>query len=200
MSAMARVIASFSTSLDGFIAGPNDDVGPLFEWYDSGEVETHWPGDDMVSRTSAADAAHLRELIDTAGALVVGRRIFDITDGWAGSHPLGVPVFVVTHSIPDGWPRDDAPFTFVTDGGVERAVAEASAVAGDRVVGVAGPNVVQQCLAAGLLDEVWIDRVPVLLGAGIRYFDHQRPEPLLLEDPEVVDGTRVTHLRYRVRS
>jgi dihydrofolate reductase len=131
-------------------------------------------------------------------SLVVGRRIFDVTSGWDGAHPLGVPVFVVSHSIPQGWPRDDAPFTFVTQG-VESAVAQAQQVSGSKTVGVAGPNVAQQCLEAGLLDEAWIELVPVLLGRGIRFFDDVKGTPIMLENPTVIEGDRVTHLRYRVR-
>ncbi len=196
---MASVIASFSMSLDGFVADRSDAVGPLFDWYGNGDVEVRWPGMGMVSRTSAASAGYLRDTIEHAGALVVGRRIFDYTNGWGGSHPLNVPVFVVSHSVPAGWPRADAPFTFVTNGGVARAVANAKAVAGEKFVGVAGPNIAQQCLDAGLLDEVRIELVPVLLGQGIRFFDEPREWPVTLEDPDVIVGTRVTHLRFRVR-
>ncbi len=195
---MARVIASFSMSLDGFVADPSDAVGPLFDWYENGDVEVHWPGNDMVSHTTAASAGYLDSTIDSAGALVVGRRVFDYTNGWEGSHPIGVPVFVVSHSVPDGWPRDDAPFTFVTDG-LESAVAQAKAVAGDKTVGVAGPAIAQQCINAGLLDEVHIELVPVLLGQGIRFFDHLQ-RPVVFEDPTIIEGRRVIHLVYRVRN
>lgn len=195
---MAIVIASFSMSLDGFVADPSDAVGPLFDWYGNGDVDVRWPGNDMVSHTTPASAGYLREVIDGAGALLAGRRLFDHTGGWGGSHPLGVPVFVVSHSVPDGWPRDDAPFTFVTDG-VESAVAQAKEVAGDKIVGVGGPNVAQQCLDAGLIDEVHIQLVPVLLGEGIRFFDGVHGAPVALDDPTVIEGRRVTHLRYRVQ-
>ena len=195
---MATVLAGFTMSLDGFVADPDDGVGHLFDWYDTGDVAFEWPGNDMVSHTTPVSAAHLRALVESAGALVVGRRIFDITAGWGGRHPIGVPVFVVTHSVPEGWPRDDAPFTFVTDG-VESAIAQAKAVAGDKRVGVAGPNTVQQCLNAGLVNEVHIDLAPVILGAGIRFFDNLARTPVLLDNPTVAEGDRVTHLTYRVR-
>jgi dihydrofolate reductase len=196
---MAIVSASFSMSLDGFIARPDDSVGPLFDWYDCGDVEFRWPGMGMVSHTTAPSAAYLRDLVADAGALVAGRRVFDHTHGWGGDHPAGVPVVVVSHSVPDGWPRDDAPFTFVT-AGVEAAVAHAKQLAGDKGVSVAGPNVAQQCLNLGLLDEVRIELVPVLLGDGIRFFDHVQHAPVMFDDPTVVVGERVTHLCYRVRS
>lgn len=195
---MATVIAALSMSLDGYVASRSDDVGPLFDWYANGDVETRWPGMSMVSHTTAASAAYLKQSIENAGALVVGRRVFDYTGGWGGDHPLGVPVFVVSHSTPAGWPRAGAPFTFVTEG-VEAAVAQAKAVAGDRTVGVNGPNIAQQCLNSGLLDEVHVDLVPVLLGEGIRFFENLENTPVTLEDPTIVQGLRVTHLTFRVR-
>lgn len=187
-----------SMSLDGFIADPHDDVGPLFDWYTGGKLTTPSADPRWTFHTSEASARYLRAALASLGALVCGRRLFDHTGGWGGAHPAGVPVFVVTHSVPDGWPRADAPFTFVTDG-VASAVTQARTVAGNKVVSVASASIVQQCLDAGLLDEIAVDRVPVLLGAGIRFFDHLRYAPVLLEDPMVVEGTRVTHLSYRVR-
>lgn len=193
---MATVVAGLSMSLDGFIAHPDDSVRHLFDWYGNGEVEIHWPGNDMVSHVTPASATYLRDSIAKVGALVVGRRVFDYTQGWAGSHPFGVPVFVVSHSVPDGWPRADAPFTIVTDG-VGSAVAQASEVAGDKTVGLAGPNIIQQCLNSGLLDELSIELVPVLLGEGIRFFDNLTISPIMFENPTVIEGDRVTHLVYR---
>lgn len=190
---MATVVAGLSMSLDGFIAHPDDSVRHLFDWYGNGEVEIHWPGNDMVSHVTPASATYLRDSIAKVGALVVGRRVFDYTQGWAGSHPFGAPVFVVSHSVPDGWPRPDAPFTIVTDG-VGSAVAQASEVAGDKTVGLAGPNIIQQCLNSGLLDELSIELVPVLLGEGIRFFDNLTISPIMFENPTVIEGDRVTHL------
>ena len=192
------VVAALSMSLDGFIASPSGDVGPLFDWYSNGKIETRWPGIGLVSRTTTVSAAYLRDMIASYGALVVGRRVFDYTKGWGGDHPLRVPVFVVTHSIPEGWPRKDAPFTFVTEG-VEAAVAQAKEVAGNKKVGVNGPNIAQQCLNVGLLDEVHVDLVPVLLGEGIRFFENLQNTPVMLEDPTIVSDLRVIHLTFRVR-
>jgi dihydrofolate reductase len=196
---MATVVAEMSMSLDGFVADPSDEVGPLFDWYGNGEVEvpTAVPG-RWTFRTSDASAGYLREIMERIGAIVTGRRLFDVAGGWGGNHPWGVPVFVVTHSVPDGWPRDDAPFTFVTDG-VESAVEQAKAAAGERSVSVAGPNIAQQCLDAGLLDEIIVSLVPVLLGQGIPFFANLGRFPVELEDPRVIEGTRVTHLYYRVK-
>jgi dihydrofolate reductase len=195
---MTKVIANMSMSLDGFIADPSDGVEHLFKWYGNGDVPVPTAQPDRTFRTSAASAEHLREAFDTIGALVSGRRLFDLTGGWGGNHPAGVPVFVVTHNVPDDWPRDDAPFTFVTSG-VESAIEQAKATAGDKYVGVASANIAQQCLNAGLLDEIRVDLIPVLLGDGIRFFDLLKGTPVHLDDPKVIEGTGVTHLHYRVR-
>jgi len=185
-------------SLDGFIADDRDDVGPLFDWYGNGDVEVTGADPDRVFKVSAASAGYLRRAWSNAAAGVIGRRLFDITNGWNGRPPLGEAVFVVTHRPPEGWDFPDAPFTFVTDG-VASAVAQAKELAGDRVVSVTPGNVGGQAFQAGLVDEVLVDLVPVVFGAGVRYFGHYAGSPLLLEDPEVVQGDRVTHLRYRVR-
>jgi dihydrofolate reductase len=131
------------------------------------------------------------------GALVVGRRLFDVTQGWGGNHPFGVPVFVVTHQVPRDWPHSQAPFTFVTDG-VESAVGRATEAAGGKDVGVAAGTMARQGLAAGLVDEIWVDLVPVLLGGGISFFDTLPSAPVLLGTPRVIETKGVTHLRYRV--
>lgn len=194
---MARTIANMSMSLDGFIADPSDGVEHLFGWYGNGEVITPTADERWSFRTSPARATLLREAVASAGALVCGRRLFDLTHGWGGLHPMGVPVFVVTHTAPDDWPPTDPPFTFVTDG-VASAVEDAKAVAGEKDVAVASADIAQQCLNAGLLDEVHVDLIPVLLGDGIPFFAHLSRAPIQLEGPDVVEGTGVTHLRYRV--
>ncbi len=187
-------------SLDGFVAATDDSVPHIFDWYGSGTVTYDWPGNDMVSQVTMADAAYLRELVDGTGALVVGRRVFDYTDGWAGRHPVGVPVFVVSHRGPEGWDRrhDASLTTFVPDG-VRRAIELAQEVAGDKWVGVAGPNIAQQCLDLGLLDEIRVELVPVVLGSGVPFFANLENTPVLLEDPTVIESHRVTHLVYPVR-
>jgi dihydrofolate reductase len=198
---MSKVYTGATMSLDGYVAGP-DETGfdLLFKWYRNGEVEVPTAQPEMTMRMSAVSAEHWRNLIETTGALVVGRRLFDLTGGWGGNHPMGLPVVVLTHSVPEGWPREDAPFTFVGEG-VERAVEEAKALAGGKAVGVNAGTIASQCLDAGLLDEVWIDVAPVLLGGGTRFFDHLEVAPVELEGPvSVVEGTGVTHLRYRVRN
>src|SRR6266702_4097540 len=113
-----------------------------------------------------ASAQYMRDGMASAGALIAGRHLFDITHGWGGTHPVGVPVFVVTHEPPAGWPHTKT-FTFVDS--VEKAVALASVAAGDKNVLVASAKIAQQCLDAGLLDAIHVDLVPVLLGEGVRW-------------------------------
>ena len=196
---MGKVGAGFSMSLDGFIAGPNDDVQRLFGWMTLGDTElTLSTGDrDIDLEVSSKSAEIFEEMIRTTGAIVSGRRMFDVAGAWGGKHPLGAPVFVVTHNVPQEWVKEGSPFTFVMDG-VESAVEQAKKVAGDKNVGVGGAHIVQQCLRAGLLDEIGIDLVPVLLGEGIRLFDHLGVDPIELETISVIEAPGVTHLRFRV--
>jgi dihydrofolate reductase len=195
------VSASFCMSLDGFVARPDNSVGPLFDWYSGGDVEVPMVGYPITFRVSAASAAYVRAQMESArgSAFVCGRRVFDYTGGWGGNPPGGGRAFVVTHrEPPTDWPAQRlAPFTFVRDG-VESAIHQAKA-AGDGNVGVSGPDIAQQCLNLGLLDEVRIDLVPVLFGEGIRYFEHIHNEKVELQRVEVVEGEGVTHLRYRVQ-
>jgi dihydrofolate reductase len=185
-------------SLDGYIAGPAESgFEYLFKWYNAGDVEVPTTHPEIPVRLTEASARHFRNILDNTGALLVGRKLFDSTNAWGGSHPMGVPVVVLTHSVPDGWPREDAPFTFVTDG-IESAVATAKELAGDKNVGVNGGTIASQCLDAGLLDEIWVDLVPVVLGAGTPFFDQLKGAPYELAGPDVVESTNVTHLRYRV--
>jgi len=201
---MGTVSAGAAISLDGFIADPSGDVGPLFDWYFNGDVEFPTVGGRWVFKTSEASAKHLREIWNSAGALVVGRGEFDKTQAWGGLHPLGVPVFVLTHRPPAEWPfpetppSGDARFTFVTDG-IESAIAQAQATAGDKVVGVNPGSIAGQTLNAGLLDEVWVELVPVLLGDGIRFFGDVAKPPVLFENPRVTEGDAVTHLIYTIK-
>src|SRR5215204_5046787 len=121
---MEKVIAVFAMSLDGFIADPQDDVGPLFRWLAGGDTALPAPGLERVFMTSPASAAHYQELFATTGAAVTGRRDFDVSRAWGGKYPLGVPVFIVTHTVPPEWAGAGSPFNLVTDG-VASAVAKA---------------------------------------------------------------------------
>jgi dihydrofolate reductase len=196
---MSKVYTGATMSLDGYIAGPGESgFDKLFKWYGNGDVEVPTADPELTMRLTQVSADHFRSVIDMTGALVVGRTLFDVTSGWGGRHPLDKPVVVLTHNPPEDWP-DDTPFTFVTDG-IDAAIEQAKALAGDKVVGVNGGTIASQCLNAGLLDEVWIDLVPVLLGDGTPFFDGLTGAPVELDGPvSVTEGVDVTHLRYRVR-
>jgi dihydrofolate reductase len=184
-----------SVSVDGFVADEDDQPGPLFEWLTTGELPLDESG---VLKVSRASYDYVRPYWDQIGVTVVGRHVFDLTDGWDGTPPAGVDhVVVVTHRPPpEGW-DSEAPFSFVD--GIEAAMARAQELAGDRVVEVAAGDVGGQVLAAGLVDEVRMDVVPVVLGSGKRFFGSLAAQHLL-EDPDVaIQGNRVLHLRYRVR-
>lgn len=192
---MGKVVMYASVSVDGFIADENDQPGPLFDWLVSGDVPLDESGVLKVSRKSYD---YTRPYWDSIGTTIAGRRVFDMTDGWDGKPPSGIDhVVVVTHrGRPEGW-HPGAPFHFVS--GVEAAVAKAQKLAGDRIVEVAAGDVGGQTLAAGLIDEVRMDVVPVVFGAGKRFFGSVHAQHLLEDPVEVIQGSRVLHLRYRVR-
>jgi len=196
---MSSVVAIMSMSLDGFVADRHDGVAEVFDWYvGSGDVEIHTGGSDpMTFHVSEPSAEHFRSLTAGLGAVLTGRRTFDVAQGWGGNHAWG-PAFVVTHTIPTGWPRPDSSVHFVTDG-IEAAVNRAKAAAGAKSVGVHGADTIQQLLNAGLLDEINVDVAAVLLGSGVRLFDHLAGVPAVLGNPTVTAGVGVTHLRYPVR-
>lgn len=194
---MAKVITSAAMSLDGYISGPGESgFEHLFGWHQTGDVELGTAHPSLGFKVTPQSGGYLRELVEGTGALVVGRKLFDLTQGWGGTHPFGVPVFVVTHKAPDDWPHEG--FTFVTDG-VESAVRQAAEVAGGKAVGVAAGDMACQALAAGLVDEFWIDLVPVLLGGGTPFVGSVAGAPIVLADPRVIEGRGVTHLIYRLR-
>jgi dihydrofolate reductase len=192
-------------SVDGFIADADDQVGPLFDWYANGDIELVEGGTLKVSRTSAG---YIQPMWASIGSMVIGRHLFDITNGWDGSPPAGEHVIVVSHRPkPDGWqpegrgpdphPHRRASYHFID--GVAPAIAKAKELAGEGTVTVAAGDVGGQAFALGLVDEVAMDVVPVVFGSGKRYFGSVDAQHLL-EDPHiVVQGCRVQHLRYRVR-
>ena len=196
---MSKVFTGASMSIDGYISGPNESgFEHLFKWYGNGDVAVPTADPAMTPQMTQTSADHFRTLVEQTGALVVGRKLFDHVNGWNGNHPMGVPVVVLSHSVPDGWPRDDAPFTFVSEG-IERAIEVAKELAGEKVVGVNGGTIARQCLDAGLLDEIWVDLVPVLLGDGTPFFSQLGTAPIVLEGPlSAAEGRDVTHLRFRV--
>lgn len=195
---MNRVIISLSMSLDGFIAAPGDAPGRglgrggaiLHAWVHGGLSKSFSP--------TGVDRDILEELFREAGAVVVGRRTFDVSEGWHGRPPGALPCFVVTHRPPEAGAGPGSLFTFVTDG-IDSALAQARMAAGDRAVAIGGgANVAQQFLGAGLVDEIRLALVPVLLQSGIRLFDRLGSEQVRLEPIDVIGSPFATHLRYLV--
>ncbi|MEO3811488.1 dihydrofolate reductase family protein [Sphaerisporangium sp. B11E5] len=191
---MSRVVMHNVVSVDGFIADAEDRVGPLFDWYSNGDTELVDGGGLKVSRVSAA---YVKPMWAGIGAMVIGRHLFDMTNGWEGSPPAGEHVVVVSHRPkPEGW-HPEASYHFAGD--VAAAVAKAKELAGERVVAVAAGNVGGQAFALGLVDEVAMDVVPVVLGSGKRYFGPVDTQHLLDDPHTVIQGDRVLHLLFRVR-
>ena len=193
---MSTVLTHMTMSLDGFIADPNDGIDELFGWYGAGDVTIQTKVEQFEFKVDDASAELLKSYLADAGALVCGRRLFDITNGWDDQHPMGARVVVVTHHAPDDadrWPRT----TFVDN--VPDAIERAKEIAGDNAVTIASANIAAQALDLGLVDEVHVSLVPVLLGEGIPYFANLGSAPHRFEDPVVIPGTRATHLKYAVR-
>ena len=198
---MGVVTVDLSMSLDGFIAGAHD--GPdnplgdggavLFQWWTAGTVRI---GPDDRFRPHESSRAVVEAMFE-GGAMITGRRTFDIAGGWGGHHPFGMPFFVVTHRPVERWVGQGTQGTAVYDG-LDSALRQARAVAGDRTICVAGADVAQQLLRAGQLDEVRIHLVPAVLGSGVRLFDHLDGQRFTLESLETVVSQGVTHLRYGV--
>ena len=196
---MGKVSAGFSMSLDGFIAGPDDDVSKVFGWMYKGDTDlTLTSGEhDIDLKVSEQSAEMFEGASQSIGVLVAGRRLFEVAGAWGGKHPMNVPVVVVTHRIPQEWVKEGSPFTFVTDG-VENAIETAKKIAGDKSVAIASASIVQQCIKLGLLEEIHIDLVHILLGDGIPLFGHLGIAPLELESTHIVQAPGVTHLDFRV--
>ncbi len=194
---MTTVVVQAVASLDGFIARPDDLPGPIFDWYEAGDTALRF-NPDHVFHVSQQSKDYL-DASDTR-CQVIGRHLFDITDGWGGLPIVGDRVFVVTHRDAAEWQQryPDAPYTFCT-GGVEDAMRRATEHAGDGTVVVCAGDVGGQVVAAGLADELAIDLAPVFLGQGKRFLGAFTDE-IVLDDPRVVtQGERVLHLRYALR-
>jgi dihydrofolate reductase len=191
---MATVILHAVASIDGYIADANDYVGPLFDWYFNGDQEIVDGGPFKVS-TRSVD--YVRSMWQSIEATVMGRHLFDQTNGWEGKPPAGRHLIVVSHRPkPDGW-HPEASCHFFDD--VAAAIAKARELAGSRTVAVTAGDVGGQAFALGLVDEVAVDVVPVVFGSGKRYFGPVQSQHLLMDPDVVIAGDRVVHLRYRVR-
>jgi dihydrofolate reductase len=186
---MAKVVIDIAMSLDGYVAGPNDSP-------------EHGLGENGGDRIMGWDHTERHRVItsDNIGAMISGRRTYDLTNGWNGTHDLGngIPIFVLTESAPAEVPKGDTPFTFVVDG-IESAVRQARAAASDKVVYViGGADVIQQLLNARLADELRVHIAPVFVGGGIALFkdmDYQ----ISMAQTEVRDYAGVTHITYHLR-
>jgi dihydrofolate reductase len=199
---MSATVLYMSISLDGFIAGPNEspdnglgDGGQrLHEWVLPGGGDVH--DIDAIRRSGSVNGQVVDEFM-TTGAVVAGRGTFEPAGGWGGDHHNGVPIFILTRHDPSelpAWPR----VTYVSD--VTAAMTQAKAAAGDKDVLVHGAGVTQLALAAGVLDEIELNVVPVLFGQGRRLFEGLAPEQIELERTRTLEGEDgVTHLHYRVK-
>jgi len=192
---MSASVLYMSMSLDGYIAGPNDEPGNpggdgfdrLHEWFAPGGGEFVRP---------SGPAGELFDEFEATGAVLAGRRTAEQIDHWGGDNH-GVPIFVPSHRPPGPCVANYPLVTYVTDG-IASAMAQAKAAAGDRNVMVLGAYTAQRALEAGVLDELQIHQIPVLFGSGLRLFE-VLPSHVELEIVRVIDTPEATHIRYRVR-
>jgi dihydrofolate reductase len=196
---VTKVAAGITTSLDGYIAGPND--GPGCGLGEGGERLHYWVfggpwsyDEEPTSQATGADKQFLDEGISRGGAIIGGRNTYEAAEAWGGSNPFGVPFFILTHHPEDA--PTDAGFTFVND--LDAAIAQARDAAGDKdVVVMGGADVIRQALRAGYVEELTISIAPVVLGAGKRLFD-DFDEAVNLEHLSVLQSPFATHISYRV--
>lgn len=188
---MKKVLLDMSMSLDGFIAGAN--VGKEYPMGVNGENLHTWL---FSTPKDKVDADVEREMFARTGAVILGNRTFELgVDLW-GDVPFPVPSFVLTHKKRETLIKKSGTFTFVTDG-IESALKQAQAVAGDKDIRLMGSDVAQQFLDAGMVDEIQINHVPILLGYGVRLFDLGIKD-IRLEKDRVLDSPHATHIHYRV--
>lgn len=200
---MTNVVVDQTMSLDGFVTGPDD--GPkhplgthggerLFDWYQGGEV---MHGDRRFA-PRGRDRDVVEMTYEAYGAFITGRRTYDITHGWHGTHPMVEHIFVVTHQTPHDVPNGNSTFEFVRT--VDEAVAKAKRVVGTKAVAIGTASIAQQALAARLVDELFVHVAPIVLGRGRRLLDKLGSLPIVLEQAEAIVGFGATHVRYRVRN
>lgn len=200
---MTKVMVNMSMSLDGFVAGPH--VGMEFPMGQGGERLHDWMFERGAARRGAASSTSASgideqvtgEVYAMTGAVIIGKRTFSVGIDLWGDTPYPVPCFVLTHTPQAVRVEKSGTFTFVTDG-IASALRQAQAAAGDRDINLMGADVVQQFLKAGLVDEIQINLVSVLLGNGLRLFEHFGIAPIDLESTRVLSSIDVTHLRYNV--
>jgi dihydrofolate reductase len=201
---VGKVSFNITVSLDGYVAGPDD--GPdnglgeggerLHEW--ALELAS-WREQHGLEGGETNASSQVMEEMGSAGAVVVGKRMFDNAHGWGDEPPFHTPVFVLTHTAREPLTKSDTTFNFVTDG-IESAIEQAKAAGCDEGVHIGGgASTIQQALKAGLVDEAHITVSPLLLGGGIRLFEGLGPDDAGFELVRVLEGPRATHITYRVR-
>jgi dihydrofolate reductase len=200
---VSKVVLDISVSLDGYVAGPNDGIGsglghggePLHNWIFGGPW-TYESASEPGASATGVDREVLDQMFGSGGAAIVGRRMFDVVEGWGYQNPFPFPCLVLTHRITPELLEQAPSFTFVDDG-IESALAQAREVAGDKDVAIGGgAQVARQYLGAGLLDEMQLHYAPFLLGGGIRLFDGL--ERIEFQPIRVIESPNATHVRYRV--
>jgi len=204
---MSMVFVDVGVSLDGYIAGPNR--GPHNPLGDRGVSIHRWMFQtatflERIGRSGgevSPDDAVVRRVFARAGAYVMGRRMFDEGEvGWPENPPFGAPVFVLTHSTREPWPRKGGTTFFFVSDGIASALQQAVAAAGGKDVRVSGgAATIRQYLEAGLVDEITLHIAPVFLGAGVRLFEQLGPDTVSLAQSEVGSSPLVTHIKYRVQ-
>lgn len=183
---MRKAVLDLNMSLDGYIAGTNHESAGLHDWF--------------FNSNELSDSVIIDELISTTGAIIMGKRTYDLGDQMNGfvHNPFRVPHFVLTHHAPERPANGSTEFVFVTNG-LEDALSQAIQAAESReVVIMGGANIAQQFIRARLLDEIQLHIVPIILGNGIRLFDQLGEQPIKLEPMRVVEAPEITHMRYRV--
>jgi dihydrofolate reductase len=194
---MGKVTSEISMSLDGFITDPKASVGSPLEGNDPGRL-SDWQFEAKTK--TETDAAIVDEVYASTGAVLIGKRMFDVGfEPWGDPPPFRMPVFVVTHEAREPLPmQGGTTYTFVTDG-IEAALERARDAARDKNVGVwGGANIMRQYLKAGLLDEMQIHLIPVLLGGGVRLFEDLDPEGIELRRTSSIETPGATHFRFEV--
>jgi len=200
---MSKIVIEMSLSLDGFIAGPDDtpqqpfgtrNAQRLHDWLLVGPEPYE---ENAFFRPEGQNREFVDALFHTTGALLTGRRTYDLVNGWGGSHPIpGLPVVVLTHAPPSDIPKGKSSFTFCTN--LKDAVEAAKRQANEKDVMVHGASTTQQLLTAGLADELRLHVAPLLLGGGRRLFE-RTADDVRLEMIETVATLQAVHIRYRVR-
>lgn len=199
---MSAVIAGITMSLDGYVTGPNDRRGaglgdggePLHNWVFGGP----WAYGGSRGSPAEVDHTYMESVFVRGGALICGRTMYDVVDGWGEEPGFGVPVFVVTHRPHERIVRGDTSFDFVT-AGIDAALALAREAAGERdVILMGGADLLRQFLASGLVDVLTLTIAPVLLGSGKRLFDGISRTDVVFERTEVIESPYATHLRFRL--